>query len=152
MGLTRGELSEKAQRRLLEFFVLEVMTRTAADLRGLEAHTTTLFYRKLRVIIAEKLEHEASELAGEIALDARYLGGVRKGKHPLSHTPADSTPPSPSPLPATPSSAFFCSCVFFSTDLDKCWQLLTLKKSSQAHQALKWSPSRSDECLYETKR
>ena len=53
------------------------------DLLGLQANTTTLFYRKLRVIIAEKLEHEASKLAGEIESDERYSGGVRKGKRPL---------------------------------------------------------------------
>ena len=71
MGLTRWRLSAKAQRKLLEFFVLAVTARAAADLLGLQANTTTLFYRKLRVIIAEKLEHEASELAGEIESDER---------------------------------------------------------------------------------
>ena len=80
MGLKRCKLSEKTQRKLLEFFVLEVTARAAADLLGLQANTTTLFYRKLRVIITEKLEHEASELAGEIELDESYFGGVRKGK------------------------------------------------------------------------
>ena len=80
MGLKRCKSSEKAQRKLLEFFVLEVTARAAADLLGLQANTTTLFYRKLRLIIAEKLEQEASELAGEIELDERYFGGVRKGK------------------------------------------------------------------------
>ena len=80
MGLKRCKLSEKTQRKLLEFFVLEVTARAAADLLGLQANTTTLFYRKLRVIITEKLEHEASELADEIELDESYFGGVRKGK------------------------------------------------------------------------
>ena len=80
MGLKRCKSSEKAQRKLLEFFVLEVTARAAADLLGLQANTATLFFRKLRVPVAEKLEHEASELAGEIELDESYFGGVWKGK------------------------------------------------------------------------
>ena len=80
MGVKRCKLREKTQRKLLEFFVLEVPARAAADLLGLQANTTTLSYRKLRVTIEEKLEHEASELAGEIELDESYFGGVRKGK------------------------------------------------------------------------
>ncbi len=47
---------------------------------GIQANTAALFYRKLRIIIAEKLEAEASEFAGEIELDESYFGGVRKGK------------------------------------------------------------------------
>ena len=80
MGLKRCKLKEKTQRKLLEFFVLEVTARAAADLLSLQPNTTTLFYRKVRVIIAEKLEAAASEVAGEIELDESYFGGVRKGK------------------------------------------------------------------------
>jgi transposase len=60
--------------------VLEVTARAAADLMEIEANTAALFYRKLRKIIAEKLEAEVSEFAGEIELDESYFGGVRKGK------------------------------------------------------------------------
>ena len=60
--------------------MLEVTARAAADLLGLQANTTTLFYRKVRGRIAEKLEAAASEVAGEIELDESYFGGVRKGK------------------------------------------------------------------------
>jgi transposase len=60
--------------------VLEVTARAAADLMEIEANTAALFYRKLRKIIAEKLEAEGSEFAGEIELDESYFGGVRKGK------------------------------------------------------------------------
>ena len=35
------------------------------------------------MIIAETLETEASEFAGEIELDESYFGGVRKGKRGL---------------------------------------------------------------------
>ena len=79
MGVKRCKLREKTQRKLLEFFVLEVPARAAADLLGLQANTTTLFYRKLRVIIAEKLEHETSELAGEIELMKIILVACGKG-------------------------------------------------------------------------
>lgn len=80
MGLKRCKLSEKTQRKLLEFFVLEVTARAAADLLGLQANTAALFYRKLRGVIATKLDAAASEVAGEIELDESYFGGVRKGK------------------------------------------------------------------------
>lgn len=60
--------------------MLEVTARAAADLLGLQANTTTLFYRKVRGLIAEKLEAVASEVAGEIELGESYFGGVRKGK------------------------------------------------------------------------
>lgn len=80
MGLRRCKLRDKTQLKLLEFFVLAVTARAAADLMGLQANTPTLFYRKLRLIIAEKLETEAAEVAGEIELDESYFGGVRKGK------------------------------------------------------------------------
>ena len=66
MGLKRCKLKDNTQRKLLEVFVLEVTARAAADLLGLQANTTTLFDRKLRSIIAEKLETAASEVAGEI--------------------------------------------------------------------------------------
>jgi transposase len=80
MGVKRCKLAKKTQRKLLELFVLEVTARAAADLLGLQANTTTLFYRKVRGLIAEKLEAAASEVAGEIEWDESYFGGVRKGK------------------------------------------------------------------------
>ena len=54
--------------------------RAAADLMEIQANTPGLFYRKLRMIIAEKLETEASEFASEIELGESYFGVVRKGK------------------------------------------------------------------------
>lgn len=80
MGLKRCRLRDSEQRRLLEFFVAEVTARAAADLMGLQVNTAALFYRKIRIVIAEKLEEDASEFAGEIELDESYFGGVRKGK------------------------------------------------------------------------
>jgi len=45
-------------------------------------HTSTLFYHKLREVIAQRLEHEAPELCGEVEVevDESYFGGVRKGR------------------------------------------------------------------------
>lgn len=80
MGLKRCRLRDKDQRKLLEFFVAEVTARAAADLMGIQANTAALFYRKIRVVIAAKLEAESAEFAGEIELDESYFGGTRKGK------------------------------------------------------------------------
>lgn len=80
MGLKYCRLSDNRQRKLLEYFVLEVTARAAADLTEIQANTAALFYRKIRMIIAEKLETEASEFTGEIELDESYFGCIRKGK------------------------------------------------------------------------
>lgn len=80
MGLKRCRLRDRAQRKLLEFFVAEVTARTAADLMGIQVNTAALFYRKVRMIIAEKLEAESAAFSGEIELDESYFGGIRKGK------------------------------------------------------------------------
>ena len=80
MGLKHCTLSDKRQRKLLEYSVLEVTARAAADLMGIQQNTMVLFYRKVRMIIAEKLETEASEFAGEIELNESYFGVVRRGK------------------------------------------------------------------------
>jgi len=80
MGLKRCRLRDSAQRKLLEFFVAEVTARTAADLMGIQVNTAALFYRKIRMLIAEQLETESAEFSGEIELDESYFGGIRKGK------------------------------------------------------------------------
>lgn len=66
---------------MLEFFVLEVTARSAADLLGIQPNSAALFYRKLREVIAHHLEQEANEIfAGAVELDESYFGGARKGK------------------------------------------------------------------------
>jgi transposase len=81
MQLRRCKLSKKIQRRLIEFFVLEVTARSAADILGIQANSAALFYRKLRELIAWHLEARAEEMfGGEIELDESYFGGVQKGK------------------------------------------------------------------------
>ncbi len=81
MKLTRCKLTKSKQRKLLEFFIAEVTARTAADLMGIQANTTILFYHKVRLVIDYHLSLEAKErFDGEIELDESYFGGKRKGK------------------------------------------------------------------------
>lgn len=80
MALRRCKLTDKEQKRLLEFFVLEVTARAAANLMRFQVNTVALFYRKVLRLVAEKLEADASRFAGEIELDESYFGGVRKSK------------------------------------------------------------------------
>ena len=81
MGLNGCRLSKKVQLRLVEYFVLEVTARSAADILGIQVNTAALFYRKLRHLIVLRLEEEAEEVfCGEIELDESYFGGRRKGK------------------------------------------------------------------------
>ena len=81
MKITRCKLSKNVQRKLLEYFVLEVTARSAADLLRVNPNSAALFYRKIRQIIAWHLAQKANEiLDGPVALDERYFGGRRKGK------------------------------------------------------------------------
>jgi transposase len=81
MKISYCKLLKKDQRRLLEFFVLQVTARSAADLVGIQANTAALFYHKIRQVIAAQLDLQAEEmLGGEIELDESYFGGARKGK------------------------------------------------------------------------
>ena len=81
MHLRRCKLSENIQRKLVEYFVLEVTARSAADLLGIQPNSAALYYSKLRELIAYHLDTEAEALLdGEIEMDESYFGGHRKGK------------------------------------------------------------------------
>jgi len=81
MKISHCKLLKKHQLRLLEFFVLEVTARSAADLLGIQPNSAALFYRKLRDVITYHLEQEAHEIFdGAVELDESYFGGARKGK------------------------------------------------------------------------
>ena len=55
--------------------------RLAAGLVGVNRHTATLFFHKLRETIHQRLAAEAPELVrGEVELDESYFGGHQKGK------------------------------------------------------------------------
>ena len=81
MKITHSKLKKYIQNKLLEFFVLEVTARAAADLLGIQANSAILFYRKIREVISYHLALEADEVFnGQIELDKSYFGGHRKGK------------------------------------------------------------------------
>lgn len=51
----------------------------AADLVQVNRNTATLYYRKLREVVTERIADE-SPFGGEIEIDESYFGGYRKGK------------------------------------------------------------------------
>lgn len=79
MRLSGSKLSTKQTLRLCEHFVAGSPARTAAELVGVNKNTATLFYHRLREIIADRIEDE-SPVEGEIEIDESYFGGRRKGK------------------------------------------------------------------------
>ena len=80
MRLKHSKLTHNQTNKLLEHFVAGTPARTACLLVGVNKDTAATFYHRLRIVIAEKLIEEASELAGEVDVDESYFGGVRKGK------------------------------------------------------------------------
>ena len=79
MSISRCKLRRKDQRKLLEFFVVEVTARSAADIMSLQANTVALFYRKIRQLIINNMTDIVHE-KGQFEADESYFGGVRKGK------------------------------------------------------------------------
>ena len=81
MKITHCKLKKSIQKKLLQFFVLEVTARSAADLSGIHPNSAVLFYRKVREVISYYLSLEADTvLDGTVELDESYFGGQRKGK------------------------------------------------------------------------
>ena len=81
MKITDCKLKKSIQRKLLQFFVLEVTARSAADLLGIHPNSAALFYRKIRQIINYHLALEADAVFdGSVELDESYSGGKRKGR------------------------------------------------------------------------
>ncbi|MFK4047746.1 hypothetical protein ACI2KH_22660 [Roseomonas mucosa] len=76
----RSRLPVSKQNRLLEHFVAGTLARSSAEPVGVNRHTATLFYHKLRELIAEHIAQEIP-LDGAVEVDESYLGGFRKGKH-----------------------------------------------------------------------
>jgi transposase len=66
---------------LVRHFVAATPARAAAQVVGVNRHTATLFFHRLREVIAVNLSRSSPELlAGEVELDESYFGGHRKGK------------------------------------------------------------------------
>ena len=81
MQTTNCKLSNRVQKKLLDFFVLEVTARSAADILGIQPNSAILFYRKIRMAISHHLALAADEVFEEpVELDERYFGGRRKGR------------------------------------------------------------------------
>ena len=76
----RSRLPASIQQALIAHFVAGSSARTAAELTGVNRHTATLFYHKLREVIAAKLEAEAPFTGGAVEVDESYFGGRRKGR------------------------------------------------------------------------
>ena len=62
MQITNCKLSKSVQKKLLEFFVLQVTARSAADILGIQPNSATLFYRKIRMVISHYLALAADEV------------------------------------------------------------------------------------------
>lgn len=78
MKITRCKLKKSIQKKLLQFFVLEVTTHSAADLLGIHPNSAVLFYRKVREVISHHLSLEADMIFdGSVELDESYFGGHR---------------------------------------------------------------------------
>ena len=81
MKITHCKLKKSIRKKLLQFFVLEVTARSAADLLGIHPNSAALFYRKIREVISYYLSLEANTVFdGTVELDESYFGGHRKGK------------------------------------------------------------------------
>ena len=79
--MRKSRLSRVKQNRMIEHFVAGTTARCASELVGVNRKTAAYYYNRLRVIISQHLEEEASEfLSGEIEVDESYFGGRRKGK------------------------------------------------------------------------
>ena len=74
----RSRLSPRQQGKLIEHFVAGTTARAASEIIGINVKTSTLFYLRLRQLIASKLP--SYDLSGEVEVDESYFGGVRKGK------------------------------------------------------------------------
>jgi transposase len=76
----KSRLPERVQEDLIRQFVAGATARTAADLVGVNRHTATLYFHKLRELIAQNLAKTEPWLSEEIEVDESYFAGSRKGK------------------------------------------------------------------------
>ena len=76
----RSRLPASIQEELIRQFVAGATARAAAEICGVNRHTATLYFSKLRELIAAKLAEQEPWLSGEVEVDESYFGGVRKGR------------------------------------------------------------------------
>ena len=72
MKITHCKLKKSIQNKLLEFFVLEVTARVAADLLGIQDNSAILFYRKICEVIS---------ISYHLALEADKIFDMSKFHH-----------------------------------------------------------------------
>ena len=73
-------MSSDQTRRLLEHFVAGTPARTAAELVEVNRNTATLFYHRLREVIAEQLADAVpADVEGEVEIHESHFGKPRKG-------------------------------------------------------------------------
>ena len=81
MQITNCKLSKRVQKKLLEFFVLQVTARSAANILRIQPNSAILFYRKIRMVISHHLVLAADEVFdGSVELDESCFGGRCKGR------------------------------------------------------------------------
>ena len=81
MKITNCKLSKRVQKKLLEFFVLQVIAHSAADILHIQPNSSIRSYRKIRMVISHHLALAADEVfEGPVELDESYFGGHRKGR------------------------------------------------------------------------
>ena len=81
MQITNCELSKRVQKKLLDFFVLQVTVRSAADILGIRPNSAILIYRKILMVISYHLALAADEVfENSIELNESYFDGHRKGR------------------------------------------------------------------------
>lgn len=68
----RSRLPRSIQEALIRQFVAGTTARAAADLVRVNRHTATLYFRKLRELIARQVAADTPFLSGEIELDESY--------------------------------------------------------------------------------
>ena len=77
--MRKSRLSDYKQKHLIELFVAGTTARTAASLVGVNKTTASYYFLRLRQIIYDNSQaHDV--FSGEIEVDERYFGGIRKGK------------------------------------------------------------------------
>ena len=62
MKITNCKLSKIVQKKLLEFFALQVTARSAADILSIQPNSAILFYRKICMVISHHLALAADEV------------------------------------------------------------------------------------------
>ena len=74
MKISHCKLKKNIQKKLLEYLVLEVTARSAANLLQINPDFAALFYKKVRQVIDYYLSLQADEVfSGLTELDESYL-------------------------------------------------------------------------------